>query len=377
MSRLWFRKLRPLLLGLLVLAASPLEAASTFAKLEAGDQVYYKVSVQEVLPDAIIIRHSRGIAKVPLAELPAELQAQFNYDPDKADAYRAELEKQERERRAAAETQRQATARQGKNAPKALTLADQVLPLFGTEPVVQERVDLRPQFREMGFYAKNQGRRPSCAIFSVVSALEYQQGRNSGQPTRLSEEYLIWATRKSLGLAQTPVGEDELSGDADLGFNLMEVVQALRAYGIADAEDLPNTFGSSTAEIAEPPAETIDKARNRRQVEAYWVSGRTPEDQISGFFHLLNNGVPVVIGMAWPNYATVMRSPLIDRQNPRPGAGHAVTLVGYKCETGKPEDALFQFKNSWGPRWGNGGYGWVSWAYLRRNLQSAVFLDCE
>ncbi|MDP0498172.1 MAG: C1 family peptidase [Verrucomicrobiota bacterium JB024] len=357
--------------------ASPVEAARLIGKLEAGDQVYYNVRVQEVLPDAIIIRHSRGIAKVPLADLSEAWQAQFNYDPEKAAAYRAYLEKQEQDRRAAAEAQRQATVQRKKAAPTGPTLADQVLPLFGTEPVLQERVDLRPQFREMGFYAKNQGRRPSCAIFSVVSALEYQQGRNSGQPTRLSEEYLIWATRKSLGLAQTPVGEDELSGDADLGFNLMEVVQALRAYGIADAEDLPNTFGSSTAEIAEPPAETIDKARNRRQVEAYWVSGRTPEDQLNGLFHLLNSGVPVVIGMGWPNYATVMRSPLIDRQNPRPGAGHAVTLVGYKCETGKPEDALFQFKNSWGPRWGNGGYGWVSWEYLRKNLQSAVFLDCE
>nr|WP_281398266.1 C1 family peptidase [Ruficoccus amylovorans] len=253
-----------------------------------------------------------------------------------------------------------------------------MLPLFGTRPQLQERVDLRPEFQEMGLYAKSQGRRPSCAVFSVVSALEYQQGRNSGEPRRLSEEYLIWATRKSLGLAQARIVDgEEMSGDADLGFNLMEVVQALRAYGIVEAEELPNTFGQSMAQIEDPSAEVVEKARNRRRVEAYWVSGRTPQERLDGIFHLLNHQVPVVVGMAWPNYAAVSRSPLIDDQSPRAGAGHAVTLVGYKCESGRPEDALFQFKNSWGPRWGNGGYGWVSWKYLRDNLQGAVFLDCE
>jgi len=37
--------------------------------------------------------------------------------------------------------------------------------------------------------------------------------------------------------------------------------------------------------------------------------------------------------------------------------GHAVTLVGYKSATGRIEDAVFIFKNSYGVDWGQGGYG--------------------
>ncbi len=313
--RPWF-----LLLGLLLITASPLEAARTIGKLEAGDKVYYNVRVKEVLPDAIIILHQEGIAKVPLEDLPENLQRAFHYDPERAKAYRAYLAKQEEARRQQQAQEKAKRAKEQKAKNKPVTLADRMLPLFGSPPELQERVDLRPEFREMGFYAKSQGRRPSCAVFSVVSALEYQLGRNTGEPRRLSEEYLIWATRQSLGMSQIRMKDGgDMTGDEDLGFTLMEVVQALRAYGVADAEDLPNTFGASMAEIEEPPTETVEKARDRRRVEAYWVSGRTPEEQLDGIFHLLNNDVPVVIGLAWPNYAAVSRSPLIDDQTPRAG----------------------------------------------------------
>lgn len=355
---------------------APAQASRMIGKLEAGDTTYYRVVVQKVEPDAIFIRHQTGIAKVPLADLSPNWQRRFRYDPEKAKAWQAY---QEARKQAAREKagQAKATVKPATTATAA-SLADQVLPLFATAPAVAERMDLRPQYRELGLYAKNQGRRPSCAVFSVVSALEYQQARNTGQAEKLSEEYLIWATRKSLGLEQaTPDNEDNLTGDADLGFTLTEVVQALRTYGIAAATDMPNTFGKRMAEIEGPDDALVADARARRQVHAYQVTGRSNDIRLARIVHLLNEQVPVVVGMAWPHYRTIARSPLISKQKPRPGAGHAVTLVGYKSETGKLEDAKFQFKNSWGPQWGNGGYGWITYDYLKQYLHSAVFLDCQ
>lgn len=48
--------------------------------------------------------------------------------------------------------------------------------------------------------------------------------------------------------------------------------------------------------------------------------------------------------------------------------GHAVALAGYRTT---PAGRQFLVHNSWGPTWGDGGYGWVSEAMIRAHAQSA------
>jgi C1A family cysteine protease len=55
--------------------------------------------------------------------------------------------------------------------------------------------------------------------------------------------------------------------------------------------------------------------------------------------------------------------------------GHAVTVVGYENKTGAIADTVFVFKNSWGIRWGSGGYGYATYAYVLKNLTDAVLLE--
>lgn len=49
-------------------------------------------------------------------------------------------------------------------------------------------------------------------------------------------------------------------------------------------------------------------------------------------------------------------------------AGHAVALIGYRPH-GKGRQFLIH--NSWGPRWGQGGYAWMSDEMIRRHTRSA------
>ena len=49
-------------------------------------KVYQNVTVLAARPDAVMILHQDGGALVPLANLPADLQKRFNYDPVKAKA---------------------------------------------------------------------------------------------------------------------------------------------------------------------------------------------------------------------------------------------------------------------------------------------------
>jgi len=352
--------------------------------IQVGDKTYHEVVVIKVSPRFLSIRHRGGFAQIPLSDLPPQLQAQFDYNPREAVDYA-------RAREAAREKARQAQLQKLKNDKQDRRQANRrdilnredtgtLLARFATPVERFEEVDLRPEYVDMELIVKNQGRRPSCSVFAVVSALEFENARRTGEAVKFSEEYLIWATRKVLGLLNLPPLSAALPGEAeeldrDAGFGLLEVVQALRAYGVASQEQMPNTIGTSLTSIASPPHEVVEEARKRRSIEVQPVTGRGNDKQLENILHVLNTRRPVVIGCAWPPARVLHRSPILAEQSPREGYGHAVTLVGYRKKGPDLEDTLFIFKNSWGQNWGVNGYGYAEWAYLKEHLQAALFLD--
>lgn len=354
---------------------SSLSAASYYKTLQAGDRVYHEVRVRKVTSRALTVLHRGGLSQIMLRDLSPEIQAEFGYSPEKEAAYLAEQRKKE----AWAKQQRKAKPKVQPSAQKAqaenTSPAERALQRFGQPPSIRDEVDLRPEYISLNLVTKNQGRRPSCSIFAVVSALEFQNAKLIGQPEKLSEEYLIWATRKTLGLSTVEAASFDPEVDADAGFALLEVVQALRRYGIPTQKQMPNTYGKSMAKIAEPSAELIQAALDRRKVHSYIVTGRDNELRIGGILHALNEGIPVVVGMAWPNSESLSQSPILSRQKPVKGYAHAVALIGYRADGGNTDNLRFVFKNSWGHRWGVNGHGWVTYEYLKKHMNSAVILD--
>ena len=143
---------------------------------------------------------------------------------------------------------------------------------------LQAEVDLRPRFFQLELGVKNQGHRPSCAVFAIVSALEFQNAELTGKVEKFSEEYLIWAVRKSVrrlpsaaAAAPADPGGEEYQ---DEGFALAEVVAALRAYGIPLQASMPNTFGSRIESIEDPPPAIVQEARSHQRVFVHQVPGR-------------------------------------------------------------------------------------------------------
>ena len=53
--------------------------------------VYKNAKITNHTPADVTIVHQSGIAHVPLSEMPAEVQSQFIYDPEKSARYRAAL----------------------------------------------------------------------------------------------------------------------------------------------------------------------------------------------------------------------------------------------------------------------------------------------
>lgn len=340
--------------------------------LTVGSVTYRNVQVRSVNARTVMFTHAGGMASIHLRDLSPEWQARFHYDPA------AE---------AAAEEAAKATlpptsfVRQPKLASpaKGLSKFEALLLKFGQPATVQSEVDLRPKFFQLELGVKNQGLRPSCAVFAIVSALEFQNAELTGKVEKFSEEYLIWAVRKTVRRLPTVTITTPLDPNGkefqDEGFSLTEVVAALRAYGIPLQSSMPNTFGSNIAAIEDPAPVIVQEARTHQRVFVQPLPGRDRATLINNIVQALNSGFPVAVGMGWPDARIV--SGYLSAQKPSADGGHAVTIVGYKSATGRMEDAYFVFKNSWGPRWGQGGYGTVTFGYLNDNINDAVLLEVQ
>ncbi len=341
-----------------------------FESLTVGATTYQQVQVRSVNVRTLLITHTGGMASIPLRDLSPEWQARFHFNPAAAAA--AEQAAQSLPRSTPLPRKVKAVAANG------ASKFDVLLQKFGQPAALQAEVDLRPKFFQLELGVKNQGRRPSCAVFAIVSALEFQNAELTGKVEKFSEEYLIWAVRKSVqrlpasGTATPPAPDHE---ERDEGFALSEVVSALRAYGIPLQASMPNTFGRRIEAIEDPPSAIVQEARGHQRVFVHQLPGRDPATLLNNIIHTLNAGLPVAIGMNWPNGRIL--NGYLSGQKAAPESGHAVTLVGYKSSTGRIEDAYFIFKNSWGPNWGQGGYGTVTSGYLGNYLRDAVLLEVQ
>ncbi len=365
----------------LLLGAAPVARAQVglhLEVLEAPAVHYHSVVVMALTPSTVTIRHPGGIAQLPLAQLSSDLQERFGYDPEKAQAHRSRMEL-ELATQAAAALQRDLEGKQLRQRYQSIGAVGRALARFGTRPSLRS-VDLRADFMALDIDAKNQGRQPSCAVFAIVGALEYENARVAGRIEKFSEDYLIWATRRASGRqlgADAGGGRGYFSGTYDdIGFSLEEVLVALRAYGIPAAAEMPNVRDARMSQIQEPEASVVDSARNHRRIFSESIPGVQASVRIDNILHVLNEGVPVVVGFFWPHLRD--RAEFTIRASDGPSFGqHAVTLVGYVSESGTRDGVRFIFRNSWGSQWGADGYGTIELGYLQRCLTSAAVVDVQ
>jgi hypothetical protein len=358
-------------------APAKLGVGATFETLQAGAVTYHHAQVRSLNARSMMIIHDGGLSSVRLKDLSPELRAAFGYDPQ-ADAA-LDAAQVEAAQKLAKENQSKPTAKKS----HANAQFENLLQSFGQPPEIRTGVDLRPQFLELELNVKNQGPRPSCAVFAIVGALEYQNARLTGKAERFSEEYLVWAASKILNRAphaqpdmNSAGGETEnpenLDG-ADEGFSLAEVVTAIRTYGIPLQASLPYSFAKAGT-FADPPGAVVDEAKNHRRVSVISLPGRDQDTRLANLIQALDADTPVAIGLMWPAARTI-RTGYVSGQKPVPGHDHALAVVGYENKTGAINDTVFIFKNSWGVKWGAGGYGYITYAYLTHNLLDAVLLD--
>jgi hypothetical protein len=200
---------------------------------------------------------------------------------------------------------------------------------------------------------KAQGDRFTCAYFSTTALIEAELARLTGAWRPLSEQYLTdWAHAD-----QRPPADESTSIPA--------VLSLAYKHGMVPASVLPYRSKLPLDRPLAPPTAEILSHRIRLDFDPLMVKGFSWTLR-----HLSQRPLIVALPSAnnWAGWrdSDGLFEPVEDYV---PGKGttlHFVVFTGYDMRT-----QFFVFRSSWGPSWGRGGYGRVSFDSMRTRLARA------
>lgn len=204
-----------------------------------------------------------------------------------------------------------------------------------------------------------QGDRDVCSLFAVTALAAFEVRAD------LSEEFLIWAANESTGS----------SGDSAM---FHEAVDALERFGICPERSMP--YAATPDPSRRPPSHVLSEATAlAHRWRVHWirrwdVKRPMTDTELAVIRTVLDAGRPVAVGLRWPKVlgeASLIVVPAADQVFD----GHSVVFVGYTNDPAIPGGGSFRFRNSFGPDWGDHGYGVMSYAYARAWTNDAVWLE--
>lgn len=192
----------------------------------------------------------------------------------------------------------------------------------------------------------------SCTAHAATNLLEFYERKGFGKHLEASRLFLYWATRRLLGWH-----------DRDTGAYLRTTMAAMRLFGVPPERWYPYDPARVNQE---PPAWTFPLAENFQAVQYFrldagWLDRLVLLRRIKVF---LAARLPVMFGFTvYENISDAAKSGFIPLPAGAVVGGHAVLAVGYDDR----QEALL-IQNSWGEGWGDGGFGWLPYAYVTRGL---------
>jgi hypothetical protein len=210
-------------------------------------------------------------------------------------------------------------------------------------------VDLRPEFGP----ARNQGSRPTCLAFA---ASDTHAGLRAGW-NPLSCEYAFYHAQRRAGRP------------ASKGAVLSSMLEALRKDGQPEESGWPY--------LRETPADPAAWIPPGAVGTLFGRAGEKARASIDDVIRELNGGRPVIILLTLSRSFFMPAQGIIHPapgETPEPQRRHAVIAVGH----GRVDaHRAVLVRNSWGQRWGEGGYGWLTEVFLGPRLFAAAKLTEE
>jgi C1A family cysteine protease len=199
---------------------------------------------------------------------------------------------------------------------------------------------------------RHQGNEGSIVAFAVASALEYHIQKQLNEQVTISPRYLYYYSKLEAGW----------DPHADTGAFVRDAIKVLQTKGAVSEESWPYKPGDLQSE----PPEGIKTATRYRIADSYQVNS------LNEVKTALQKYGPVVGGISifWAslNIKDVAKTGII----PDPSLDEPVTAAIAICIVGYDDDKkLIKFKNSWGAKWGDNGYGYISYTYVEKFLTDA------
>lgn len=235
-----------------------------------------------------------------------------------------------------------------------------------------------PGFVDLSYWCspvEDQGTVNACTAFAGVSLLEYFSQKRYGKYTSLSARFLYKAARNLMNRLD------------DSGTSVRQTMKALALFGVPPEEIWP---WRSEGVHEEPPAFCYAYAQSYQALKSFRLDAahsRSKTTTVASrdllLFQIkavLAAGLPCMFGF------TVYDSYYKDRNIrlghiPYPSSrdqvvgGHAAVAVGYndykvidRIDGEAAQPGALLIRNSWGPNWGNGGYGWMPYEYVLEGL---------
>lgn len=207
--------------------------------------------------------------------------------------------------------------------------------------------DLRPLFGE----ARNQGPRPTCLAFA---ASDTHAALRTGW-TPLSCEYAFYHAQRRAGRPPSK------------GALLSAILEALQEDGQPDEAGWPYLTATPRDATSWMPPDDVGPLFGR--------AGETRKPSLDKIIQELEGDRPSILLLMLSRafYAPSTEAVIHPAagEEPDPARRHAVIAVAHGTVDG--ERAVL-VRNSWGPRWGAAGYGWLTETFLARRLFAAAIL---
>lgn len=201
----------------------------------------------------------------------------------------------------------------------------------------------------------NQGNCGSCVAFATVATLEAQTSISNGTPW-LKPTYapqMIFSCGKMTGI----LGLLGMHPSCNTGWEPAGSVSFLTHTGATDEACMPYTAGttgtdvSCNAKCGDAAAREVKIAGSTQPSGSANAAGSRDDVKAA-----LLQGPLITTLSVYADFEAYTSGVYQHTTGGSPEGGHAVSIVGYD-----DAKAAWLVRNSWGPTWGDGGYGWVSY----------------